>query len=61
MVVVQATLQEFAGWTDATVTNRWDKNVTHVIVGKRAGRAWSRSYEVLMAILSRKWVVQFEC
>ncbi|XP_062231685.1 BRCA1-associated RING domain protein 1-like isoform X2 [Phragmites australis] len=53
-------LQKFGSWTDATVTKEWAKNVTHVIVGKNAGSKWSRSYEVLMAILSGKWVVQAE-
>uniref|UniRef100_A0A0A8YFP1 BRCT domain-containing protein n=1 Tax=Arundo donax TaxID=35708 RepID=A0A0A8YFP1_ARUDO len=53
-------LQDFASWTDATVTKEWDNNVTHVIVGKNAGSTWSRSYEILMAILSGKWVVQVE-
>uniref|UniRef100_A0A0E0H9P3 PHD-type domain-containing protein n=1 Tax=Oryza nivara TaxID=4536 RepID=A0A0E0H9P3_ORYNI len=52
-------LQEFASWTDATVVNEWTENVTHVIVGKSAGSAWSRSYEVLMALLFGKWVVTF--
>ncbi|KAF0925415.1 hypothetical protein E2562_016646, partial [Oryza meyeriana var. granulata] len=50
-------LQEFASWTDATVAKAWAENVTHVIVGKNAGSAWSRSYEVLMALLFGKWVV----
>ncbi|KAL5202001.1 hypothetical protein ABZP36_012953 [Zizania latifolia] len=50
-------LQEFASWTNATVANAWTENVTHVIVGKSAGSAWSRSYEVLMALLFGKWVV----
>jgi BRCA1-associated RING domain protein 1 len=39
----------------------WDKNVTHVIVGRGAGSSWNRSFEVLTAILLGKWVVHFEC
>ena len=54
-------MQEFASWTDATVVNEWTENVTHVIVGKSAGSAWSRSYEVLMALLFGKWVVTVGC
>ncbi|GJM88919.1 hypothetical protein PR202_ga05500 [Eleusine coracana subsp. coracana] len=54
-------LEEFACWTKATVANEWGENVTHVIVGKHAGRAWSRSYDVLMAILFGKWIVRTEC
>ncbi|KAL6841243.1 hypothetical protein ACP4OV_028761 [Aristida adscensionis] len=53
-------LQKFASWTDASVTKEWSKNVTHVIVGKGSCSTWSRSYEVLMAILRGKWIVQFE-
>ncbi|KAK3138439.1 hypothetical protein QOZ80_5AG0368970 [Eleusine coracana subsp. coracana] len=53
-------LEEFACWTKATVANEWGENVTHVIVGKHAGRAWSRSYDVLMAILFGKWIVRTE-
>ncbi|KAL6619039.1 hypothetical protein ACP70R_034178 [Stipagrostis hirtigluma subsp. patula] len=53
-------LQKFASWTNASVAKEWAKNVTHVIVGKGADRTWIRSYEVLMAILSGKWVLQFE-
>ncbi|KAK3135244.1 hypothetical protein QOZ80_5BG0416560 [Eleusine coracana subsp. coracana] len=53
-------LEEFARWTKATVANEWGENVTHVIVGKHAGRAWSRSYDVLMAILFGKWIVRTE-
>jgi BRCA1-associated RING domain protein 1 len=43
------------------VTNEWGEDVTHVVVGKYAGSAWSRSYEVLMGILFGKWVVQTQC
>ncbi|KAG8068262.1 hypothetical protein GUJ93_ZPchr0005g15745 [Zizania palustris] len=50
-------LQDFASWTNATVVNAWTENVTHVIVGKSAGSKWSKSYEVLMALLFGKWVV----
>lgn len=61
MFFKQDSLQEFASWTDATVVNEWTENVTHVIVGKSAGSAWSRSYEVLMALLIGKWVVTVGC
>ncbi|KAM3404829.1 hypothetical protein ACQJBY_007747 [Aegilops geniculata] len=50
-------LKEFASLTSSTLAEEWDKNVTHVIVGRNAGDACGRSYEVLMAILSGKWVV----
>ncbi|VAH20426.1 unnamed protein product [Triticum turgidum subsp. durum] len=50
-------LKEFASLTCSTLAEEWDKNVTHVIVGRNAGDACGRSYEVLMAILSGKWVV----
>ncbi|CAM0954938.1 unnamed protein product [Alopecurus aequalis] len=51
-------LKEFASLTSSTLAEEWDKNVTHVIVGRNAGTACGRSYEVLMAILSGKWVVK---
>jgi hypothetical protein len=54
-------VQKFACWTKATLAEEWAENVTHVIVGKGAGRSWCRSFEVLMAILLGKWVVRFEC
>ncbi|KAF6985232.1 hypothetical protein CFC21_003123 [Triticum aestivum] len=50
-------LKEFASLTSSTLAEEWDKTVTHVIVGRNAGDACGRSYEVLMAILSGKWVV----
>ncbi|XBJ11152.1 hypothetical protein VPH35_015898 [Triticum aestivum] len=50
-------LKEFASLTSSTLAEEWNKNVTHVIVGRNAGDACGRSYEVLMAILSGKWVV----
>ncbi|CAM0954939.1 unnamed protein product [Alopecurus aequalis] len=50
-------LKEFASLTSSTLAEEWDKNVTHVIVGRSAGSTCGRSYEVLMAILSGKWVV----
>lgn len=53
-------VQKFACWTKATLAEEWAENVTHVIVGKGAGRSWCRSFEVLMAILLGKWVVRFE-
>ncbi|TVU19928.1 hypothetical protein EJB05_36110 [Eragrostis curvula] len=52
--------EDFVCWTKATVTNGWAENVTHVIVGKNTGSAWSRTYEVLMAILFGKWIVRAE-
>jgi BRCA1-associated RING domain protein 1 len=54
-------MQKFASWTNATLGKKWAENVTHVILGKGAGSSWSRSFEVLMAILLGKWVVHFEC
>ncbi|KAJ1263379.1 hypothetical protein BS78_09G180200 [Paspalum vaginatum] len=53
-------LQEFACRTNAALMKEWAKNVTHVIVGKRAGTSWSRSFEALMATLLGKWVVHSE-
>ncbi|XP_066327832.1 uncharacterized protein [Miscanthus floridulus] len=53
-------VQKFACWTKATLTEEWAENVTHVVLGKGAGSSWSRSFEVLMAILLGKWVVHFE-
>uniref|UniRef100_A0ACD5T9Z2 Uncharacterized protein n=1 Tax=Avena sativa TaxID=4498 RepID=A0ACD5T9Z2_AVESA len=50
-------LEEFASLTSSTLAEEWDKNVTHVIVGRSAGTSCGKSYEVLMAILSGKWVV----
>ncbi|KAF7007203.1 hypothetical protein CFC21_022163 [Triticum aestivum] len=50
-------LKEFASLTSSTLAEEWDKTVTHVIVGRNAGYACGTSYEVLMAILSGKWVV----
>jgi len=60
-LVGQDFVQKFACWTKATLTEEWAENVTHVILGKGAGSSWSRSFEVLMAILLGKWVVHFEC
>jgi BRCA1-associated RING domain protein 1 len=54
-------MQKFASWTNMTLAKEWGENVTHVILGKGAGTSWSRSSEVLMAILLGKWVVHFEC
>ncbi|PNT71034.1 hypothetical protein BRADI_2g21960v3 [Brachypodium distachyon] len=51
-------LKEFASLTNATVVDKWEKNVTHVIVGRYGDAECRRSYEVLMAILSGKWVVK---
>uniref|UniRef100_A0ACD5TG89 Uncharacterized protein n=1 Tax=Avena sativa TaxID=4498 RepID=A0ACD5TG89_AVESA len=50
-------LKDFASLTRSTLAEEWDKNVTHVIVGRGAGISCGKSYEVLMAILSGKWVV----
>uniref|UniRef100_A0ACD5TGE6 Uncharacterized protein n=1 Tax=Avena sativa TaxID=4498 RepID=A0ACD5TGE6_AVESA len=50
-------LEEFASLTSSTLAEEWDKNVTHVIVGRSAGISCGKSYEVLMAILSGIWVV----
>ncbi|KAM0857906.1 hypothetical protein ACQ4PT_048150 [Festuca glaucescens] len=51
-------LKEFASLTNSTLVEEWDKNVTHVIVGRGAGsKSLNESYEVLMATLSGKWVV----
>ena len=61
MFVMQDSLKEFASLTSSTLAEEWDKNVTHVIVGRNAGDACGRSYEVLMAILSGKWVVTAGC
>ena len=60
-LVGQDFVQKFACWTKATLTEEWAENVTHVVLGKGAGTSWSRSFEVLMAILLGKWVVHFEC
>uniref|UniRef100_A0A0D9WHX9 BRCT domain-containing protein n=1 Tax=Leersia perrieri TaxID=77586 RepID=A0A0D9WHX9_9ORYZ len=54
---LSASEKEFASWTGATVVIEWTENVTHVIVGRSVGSAWSRSYEVLMALLFGKWIV----
>ncbi|XP_047053866.1 BRCA1-associated RING domain protein 1-like [Lolium rigidum] len=54
-------LKKFASLTNSTLVEEWDKNVTHVIVDRSAGIICGRSYEVLMAILSGKWVVRAEC
>jgi BRCA1-associated RING domain protein 1 len=61
MFVKQDSLKEFARLTRSTLTEEWDKNVTHVIVGRSAANACGGSYEALMAILSGKWVVRAEC
>ncbi|XP_066362539.1 BRCA1-associated RING domain protein 1-like isoform X2 [Miscanthus floridulus] len=53
-------LQKFACLTNAKLIEEWSKDVTHVIVAKGAGSSWSRSFEVLMAILLGRWVVHFE-
>uniref|UniRef100_K3Z602 PHD-type domain-containing protein n=1 Tax=Setaria italica TaxID=4555 RepID=K3Z602_SETIT len=53
-------LQEFVRWSNGKLTKEWDKNVTHVIVGKGPGSSWNRSFEVLMAVLLGKWVIHFE-
>ncbi|XP_051228375.1 BRCA1-associated RING domain protein 1 isoform X2 [Lolium perenne] len=53
-------LKKFASLTNSTLVEEWDKNVTHVIVDRSAGITCGRSYEVLMAILSGKWVVRAE-
>ncbi|XP_044977060.1 uncharacterized protein LOC123444413 isoform X2 [Hordeum vulgare subsp. vulgare] len=50
-------LKEFASLTSSILAEAWDRNVTHVIVGRNAGDACGKSYEVLMAILSGKWIV----
>ncbi|XP_051222365.1 protein BREAST CANCER SUSCEPTIBILITY 1 homolog isoform X1 [Lolium perenne] len=51
-------LKEFASLTNSTLVEEWDKNVTHVIVGRGAdSKSLNESYEVLMATLSGKWVV----
>uniref|UniRef100_A0A452ZDI7 PHD-type domain-containing protein n=1 Tax=Aegilops tauschii subsp. strangulata TaxID=200361 RepID=A0A452ZDI7_AEGTS len=39
-------LKEFASLTSSTLAEEWNKNVTHVIVGRNAGDACGRSYEV---------------
>ncbi|TKW26658.1 hypothetical protein SEVIR_3G204500v4 [Setaria viridis] len=53
-------LQEFVRWSNGKLMKEWDKNVTHVIVGKGPGSSWNRSFEVLMAVLLGKWVIHFE-
>nr|XP_051205106.1 BRCA1-associated RING domain protein 1-like isoform X2 [Lolium perenne] len=53
-------LKEFASLTSSNLAEKWDKNVTHVIVGRSASNSCGSSYEVLMAILSGKWVVRAE-
>ncbi|KAM0907504.1 hypothetical protein ACQ4PT_016032 [Festuca glaucescens] len=53
-------LKKFVSLTNSTLVEEWDKNVTHVIVDRSAGITCGRSYEVLMAILSGKWVVRAE-
>ncbi|KAI5008438.1 hypothetical protein ZWY2020_009486 [Hordeum vulgare] len=50
-------LKEFASLTSSILAEEWDKTVTHVIVGRDAGSACGRSHEVLLAILSGKWVL----
>ncbi|KAI5018916.1 hypothetical protein ZWY2020_043804 [Hordeum vulgare] len=52
-------LKEFASLTSSILAEAWDRNVTHVIVGRNAGDACGKSYEVQMAILSGKWIVTF--
>ncbi|XBJ11148.1 hypothetical protein VPH35_015894 [Triticum aestivum] len=51
-------LKEFASLTNSTLVEDWDKNVTHVIVGRNTDTACVRSYAVLMAILYGKWIVR---
>ncbi|KAM0914745.1 hypothetical protein ACQ4PT_011321 [Festuca glaucescens] len=51
-------LKEFASLTSSNLAEKWDKNVTHVIVGRSASNSCGKSYEVLMAILSGKWVLR---
>ncbi|XP_037474250.1 BRCA1-associated RING domain protein 1-like [Triticum dicoccoides] len=51
-------LKEFASLTNSTLVEDWDKNVTHVIVGRNTNTACVRSYAVLMAILYGKWIVR---
>ncbi|KAK1697241.1 hypothetical protein QYE76_013938 [Lolium multiflorum] len=51
-------LKEFASLTSSNLAEKWDKNVTHVIVGSGASNSCGESYQVLMAILSGKWVLR---
>uniref|UniRef100_N1R5G7 Protein BREAST CANCER SUSCEPTIBILITY 1-like protein n=1 Tax=Aegilops tauschii TaxID=37682 RepID=N1R5G7_AEGTA len=56
--LVEDSLKEFASLTNSTLVEDWDKNVTHVIVGRNTDTACVRSYAVLMAILYGKWIVR---
>lgn len=58
---VQFLLVKFASMIDVPVLKCWSPNVTHVIASTDADGACTRTFKVLMAISTGKWVLKMDC